>query len=94
MESITLAIQNMKCGGCATTIKMNLAKIDGIAGVEVDNENGTVTLSEWTENSLDTVKSELRRLGYPLEDEGNPLSAKVKSYASCVVGKMSSTENK
>mgnify|MGYP002632628510 CR=1 FL=1 len=93
MESITLAIQNLKCGGCATTIKLNLAKIEGVAGVEVDNEHETVTLTEWTEKSLDAVKNELRRLGYPLQNEDNPLFSKVKSYASCVVGRMSTTEN-
>ena len=93
MEKITLAIQNLKCGGCATAIKMNLAKIEGVSGVDVDDEHGTVTLSEWTKDSMVTVKSELRRLGYPLEDEDNPIFTKVKSYASCVVGRMSSTEN-
>jgi copper chaperone CopZ len=93
MEKVTLAIQNVKCGGCASTIKSNLERIDGISGIEVDNEQGTVTLSEWTNDSMNTVKRELRRLGYPLEDEDNPFFSKVKSYASCVVGRMSSTEN-
>ncbi|MDG1332056.1 MAG: heavy-metal-associated domain-containing protein [Crocinitomicaceae bacterium] len=92
MEKVTIAIQNLKCGGCATTIKLNLEKIEGVSGIQVDPDNGTVTLSEWTEDSLDTIKSELRRLGYPLVDEDNPFFSKVKSYASCVVGRMSSTE--
>ncbi len=93
MEKVLLAIQNVKCGGCASTIKSNLEKIDGISGIEVDNEQGTVTLTEWTNDSIDTVKSELRRLGYPLENEGNPFFSRVKSYASCAVGRMNSTEN-
>ena len=93
MEKVTLAIQNLKCGGCATTIKINLEKIEGVSGIEVDEENGTVTLSGWTNDSMDTVKSELRRLGYPLENEENPFFTKVKSYASCVSGRMNSTEN-
>lgn len=93
MEKATLAIQNLKCGGCATTVKINLEKIEGIAGVEVDSDQGIVTLSEWTDDSIETVKSELRRLGYPLEDEDNPFFTRVRSYASCVTGKMSSTED-
>ena len=93
MEKGTLAIQNLKCGGCATTIKVNLEKIEGVSEVKVNPENGTVALLEWTEDSMDTIKSELRRLGYPLVDEDNPFFTKVKSYASCAVGRMSSTEN-
>lgn len=41
-------------------------------------------MNEWSEDSLVMVKSELRRLDYPLENEDNPLFSKVKSYASCV----------
>lgn len=93
MEKGTLAIQNLKCGGCATTIKINLENVAGISDVHVDPENGTVTLSGWTEDSMETIKSELRRLGYPLVNEENPFFTKVKSYASCAVGRMSSTEN-
>lgn len=93
MDKRTLAIQNMKCGGCANTVTNTLNKIEGVSVDAVDAENGTVTLKEWTSESLDEVKSELRRLGYPLENEDNPFLSKVKSYTSCVVGRMSSTEN-
>lgn len=93
MEKIELAIQNLKCGGCAATIKSNLEKIEGVSGIEVTPEENLVSLTEWNEESLEAVKSELRRLGYPLVNEDNPFFSKVKSYASCAVGKMTSTEN-
>lgn len=89
MEKITLAIQNMKCGGCAKTITNALNQIEGVSVSSIDAENGTVTLAEWNEDLVEKVSSELRRLGYPLENEDNPLFSKVKSYASCMVGRMS-----
>jgi copper chaperone len=92
MEKVTLAIQNMKCGGCANTVKTNLSKIEGVSGVSVDPEDGIVTIDEHTESSLEVIKNELRRLGYPLVDEENPFFTRVKSFASCAVGKMSSEE--
>lgn len=89
MEKLTLAVQNMKCGGCANTITTALSKIDGVHGVHVDETTGSVSIDTWTEASLTTIHDELHRLGYPMVDEENTLFSKVKSYASCVVGRMS-----
>jgi copper chaperone len=88
-KQLTLTVQNMKCGGCANTITNTLLKIEGVHGVHVDETTGSITLDEWTEASLPEIHDELHRLGYPMVDEENSVFSKVKSYASCVVGRMS-----
>ncbi|NIP71548.1 MAG: heavy-metal-associated domain-containing protein, partial [Gammaproteobacteria bacterium] len=36
METETFRAQNIKCGGCAGTIRDGLLALDGVSGVEVD----------------------------------------------------------
>lgn len=93
MERVALTIQNLKCGGCANTVSTNLNRIEGVSDVAVNPDDGTVDLNINSKDLLETIKSELRRLGYPLVDEDNPFFTRVKSYASCAIGRMSSTES-
>jgi copper chaperone len=67
METETLKAQNIKCGGCASTIRDGLSQLPGIEQVEVDIESGEVTLQG---ESLDraAVSSKLAELGYPVAD--------------------------
>ena len=85
----SIEIQNLKCGGCANSIKKGLSKIDSVASVEVNVEDSLVEIeaNEAVENAL---KEELARLGYPALGESNPLGSKAKSFVSCAVGRMSS----
>ena len=41
MQAI-LEIQNLKCGGCANTIKIRIENLNNISKIEVNNENDTV----------------------------------------------------
>jgi copper chaperone CopZ len=84
----TLAIQNLKCGGCANTITTRLSNIDGIDKVKVDNDTNTVSFGYTDETILNEAINLLSKLGYPVEGEQNPLSKKAKSYVSCAVGRM------
>ncbi|MCB0461627.1 MAG: heavy metal-associated domain-containing protein [Flavobacteriaceae bacterium] len=85
----TLAIQNLKCGGCANTITTRLSNIDGIDTVTVNNETDSVSFNYNNENTLNKAVELLSKLGYPVEGEQNPLSKKAKSFVSCAVGRMS-----
>lgn len=40
----TIKIQNLKCSGCAATIRKGLLEIDGVSDVQVDLENSSVSL--------------------------------------------------
>jgi copper chaperone len=87
MNKEKIYIANLKCGGCATTIKNELSKLNGVNSVEVDNENDCVTISyEQIERSEITKK--LHSLGYPEATEENGLLLQLKSYASCVIGRV------
>ena len=84
----TLAIQNLKCGGCANTIIIKLSHIDGIDNVQVDNNSDTVSINYSDETKMNQAKDLLSKLGYPVVGEQNPLLRKAKSYVSCAVGRI------
>lgn len=87
----SLIIQNLKCGGCAETIKKKLFAIKGISEVKVNEEASSVEFDYETWNSFYTVKSTLKSIGYPSEGEVNSILTKAKSYVSCASGKLSKT---
>lgn len=84
----TVQIQNLKCNGCATTIKNNLQKLPNIQDIEINVEDSSVSFEYAADNVLENVKKELHHLGYPLAGEENKLATKAKSYVSCAVGRM------
>jgi copper chaperone CopZ len=88
----TLKIQNLKCGGCAHTIKTKLSEVDGIESVMVIIESGEVDLEYDFPESLVSAKQKLKSLGYPESDDVNSIVTKAKSFVSCATGKMSNHE--
>ncbi|WP_291275614.1 heavy-metal-associated domain-containing protein [Flavobacterium sp.] len=86
----TVHIQNLKCGGCASTITKNLNALDDVSDVIVVVEDNSVTFDYSEVHTLDVVKKTLAELGYPEDGERNSLGAKAKSYVSCAIGKMTS----
>jgi copper chaperone CopZ len=82
----TIEIENLKCGGCASSIKKKLMNIRGVLAVEVNRENETVTI----EGSVhrDELTKALSEMGYPEKGE-NTIGKKLISYVSCVSGKFS-----
>jgi copper chaperone len=83
----TLIVENIKCGGCANSIKNKLNTIEGISDLAVQVEKGQITFDATDENTVSTVESTLSKMGYPKVGE-NHLSAKAKSYVSCMIGRM------
>jgi copper chaperone CopZ len=81
---------NIKCNGCANTIKTALLKIDNIQDVEIDFENGLVTVASNQEIDKSIITAKLLKLGYPETDSNNnTLLQQAKSYISCAIGKIS-----
>ncbi len=88
----TLSVENIKCGGCANTIRNKLEAIDGVERADVDVANGQVTV-EAADATRDEVLATLLRLGYPETGTTEGLSAaraRAKSFVSCAVGKIGS----
>ncbi|SHJ31499.1 heavy-metal-associated domain-containing protein [Aquimarina spongiae] len=83
----TVTIQNLKCGGCKSTIAKKLHKLPGIQDIDVDTDNCTVSFCYQTDNGIETVEKELSKLGYPIEGEINTIEKKAKSYISCALGR-------
>jgi copper chaperone len=87
-----IAVENIKCGGCASTITRRLNALDAVSDCQVDVETGVVSITG-DESSKTEVTQLLLNLGYPESGTTEGLKAakaKAKSYVSCAVGKMSS----
>lgn len=80
-------IDNLKCGGCANTIRTALMKIKGIEKVRIFTNTNCIEV-EGEEESIDRDKviETLGKLGYPERGTTNNLQ-KAKSYFSCMIGR-------
>lgn len=90
MERI-LEVQNVKCGGCASTLRKGLEDDFGEVRVELRTDPRTITLNI-EESQMEALKLKLRSLGYPLvSDELTPFqeaTTTAKSFVSCAIGKI------
>ncbi|SFS47928.1 heavy-metal-associated domain-containing protein [Lutibacter maritimus] len=87
---ITLEILNLKCGGCANSIKKGLLAIDGVTDVSVELETSKVTIDSKDNSVLTEVKNKLATMGYPEVGDANTIIHKAKSFVSCATGKLGS----
>ena len=88
----TIEILNLKCGGCANSIKKGLHTIEGTENIEVDLETSNISLGVRDENVLTLVKEKLSKMGYPEIGDANTILHKAKSFVSCATGRMSSED--
>jgi copper chaperone len=89
-QSMTLHVENLKCGGCANTIKKSLSGISGVSVVDVHPETGEV-IFEADPGLRPKVAETLRAIGYPETGTVTGIAASVanaKSYVSCAIGKL------
>jgi len=92
--SYSIEVENIKCGGCAGTIKSKISDLEGVENVSVAIEEGIVTI-DGSEQNKDSVAAELLRLGYPETGTAEGLkavAAKAKSFVSCAVGRLDSDD--
>ena len=85
----TIAVQNLKCGGCANTIISKLSELDDITTVKVDNDTSEVSFDYLNNDNLLKVEQKLLALGYPSVTDKNSMISKAKSFVSCASGRMS-----
>lgn len=86
----TINILNLKCNGCANTIKKGLLSIEGVNNIEVTLENSEIKINDVSEEIFTSVKEKLSKMGYPEIGDANTMMHKAKSFVSCASGKMSS----
>lgn len=88
--SYTIVVENIKCGGCANTIRSKLLQKQLARDVDVDIEHGQVHVEgnpEWRNQ----VALALAKMGYPEVGsvEGmKAASAKARSFVSCAIGRI------
>lgn len=88
MQTI-INIENLKCSGCASTIKKELLAINGVEEVQIDVDTATVSVKSEPQ-FLETIKEQLSKLGYPEVGAKNTMLHKAKSFVSCAVGRVGS----
>jgi copper chaperone len=64
MQTERILVSNVKCGGCADTIKAGLQAVAGVESVAVDIDEGAVTV-DLSSDALAAVRDKLTELGYP-----------------------------
>jgi copper chaperone len=88
MKTEIIAVDNLKCQGCANTIRREMAWIGEVVAVDVDVENSSIKIDYTGKNKMrDVFVEKLRKLGYPEEGTGK-LNQRVKSYVSCAIGRI------
>jgi copper chaperone len=87
MKTQEIFVENIKCGGCMTSIKNALEKITGVVKVEIDKDEEKIRLTG-DQYQIDEVIDSLNSMGYPPKGE-NSVFKQAKSYVSCAIGKMS-----
>ena len=83
-------VLNVKCEGCANSLKKKLEPIFGKIDVNLELEPREITIYQ-DEIDEDKLKNLLKSLGYPLVGEDmnfiDEVEAKTKSFISCAIGK-------
>ena len=87
MKKEIIHIDNLKCGGCESTITSAISKLEGIASVEVNHETSEVIIEKDETTSRTTIIEKLSALGYPEAGTSNVIH-KAKSYVSCAIGRV------
>jgi len=86
-----IEVENIRCGGCANSIRKKLLEDVRIHSVEVDIEQQVVIIASGEEIRSESIQK-LLSLGYPEKGSVAGLEAlkgKAKSVVSCAIGKIS-----
>lgn len=87
MKTEEIIIANLKCNGCASTIKKELSSLAGVIEVAVDVEKDAVNVT-YDNINRESIINKLYSLGYPEATEKNGLLLQIKSYGSCMIGRI------
>lgn len=87
-----IEVENIKCGGCANSIRREIGTIQGVFSVDVNFIDGIISVDHTDEVERKTIADRLLKMGYPEKGsvEGfEALKAGAKSFVSCAIGKLS-----
>ncbi len=84
-----IVVSNVKCQGCAKSIKNGLKTFPEVSEVTVDVLNQKVDITHDESLAIEKIKNKLASMGYPENGslEGfDKLAASARAYVSCVIG--------
>jgi copper chaperone len=68
METVTLRVTGMTCGGCENAVKRALGRLDGVVDVAASHAQQSVTVTfDPGKAALDAVKERIAAAGYRVE---------------------------
>ncbi len=87
----TFEIENVKCSGCAHTLKSKLKDEFGAVEVNLDIFPRQITL-DIDESRVPMLGEALKKIGYPMSSDElgiiDGITTKAKSFVSCAIGKI------
>jgi copper chaperone len=86
----TFEIKNVKCSGCARSLKN---KLKDFSNVEIDlSVTPRKLILEIEEHQIESLKQILKNSGYPIIDDQltriEEVTTLINSYTSCMIGKI------
>lgn len=84
-----ISVENLKCSGCAATIRKGLMEMNGVELVDVNPEKNEVEAEVADFVKREEMIKKLSHLGYPEKGTGNVLQKGI-SYVSCMIGRIGS----
>ncbi len=90
-----ITVDNIKCGGCAGSIKKGLKAYPEVSDVIVDVEKESVEIEHSDNLPIEKLKDKLSSMGYPAKGTlggFEKFAANAKSYVSCAIGKISNQD--
>jgi copper chaperone len=87
MKTEHIAVDNLKCNGCAHTIEKNLLKEESVSKVLIDIKTGELDIEGSDSLDREALIEKLSHLGYPERGTSN-FRHKATSYVSCMVGRI------
>lgn len=100
---IELQVENIKCGGCASSIRKGLLSDARVKDVNVDVEQGRISIemsddsSAQDEATRNELAAALLKMGYPETGTAEGIKAAkamAKSFVSCAIGRVDNMVNK
>ncbi|MBU2650388.1 MAG: heavy-metal-associated domain-containing protein [Bacteroidetes bacterium] len=88
MKTAEINIENLKCYGCANTIKREVKRFPEVTDVSVNFEEPNVVIHYESDDDLrEAFVRKLARFGYPEKGNKN-FSNTMLSYMSCAIGRI------
>jgi len=88
MKTAELYIENLKCQGCANTIKREINKMPETTAISLNFEESKIVIEyDSDEDMMEVFQQKLAKLGYPEIGKKN-LANTAKSYVSCAIGRI------